>query len=1224
MSLTSFITLISRRATGDWILVASVFASMVLATTVGAATPLYLKSLEQLAFTRSLDELPGRYLDFNVFASHVPLTVSALQENEQVMSETVDRHISAVAVGRERLLKGAPYYVGLPWRPLPARRLEPNAVAGRGYFQAFSSLGERSRFVRGRMAVDAVSGGPGAPRLEAVISVQTSQKLGLDVEDLLTLTPSVGANNSITVRIVGVFEPADITDIYWSNARTFLDPEPLTELLPPGITIPPDEPPVPMFVGVGAMVQAVEQAYPGLLVYGNSITSILVDKERLKEWSLSESRSRLGAFEREITRAMPGLSATTGLVRGVVDDVERRGFFSTVPLLLLAAVMTSTILILLSLTVSHLAHSRETDAGRLRSRGVGSLSFLRFYLVEGIVLAVAATALAPPLAAAAVLIAGKLPYFRQVEGGSLLWPVIGPGTFASAAGMGLACLIVFATMGFVSTRGGLLAQRLRTARPPGVSFIHRHYLDVAVMVLGGLVFWELRSRGHVISGGLFEELNVNEALLLAPVLFMIAVGLIFMRVFPLFVRFVSGESAGLVDLAAGVSVAGMLGVLALDAVRGDGVGATVMPAGLTVAIGGLYWATNRARRPAAQWVGLGAQIVAVGALLAVDPPAIGDAHFGPGVALAGLVPAQILFRMLSVAIRSAPVWLSMSLWQVSRNPNAHTWMVLLLVLTTGLGILSTTVGATLERSQVDRVLYKNPSDIRVSGISRFMKGGMQSVKQRHIDTGEVAAASMAFRTTGRMGQAAFTVFGIETAEFMRTSWYRDDFSSLSLQGLMQALQADAIVDRLVLPDGASDIAAWIKPSEGSDSLFLEMVVREGSGEMHTLSLGELGAARWHLVSAEIPSELEPPIELVSVQVFELSIGDIIGAGGPPPTTGTLLVDDVHVNMASNVQTHMLEDFEGLNRWTAIETSVAAEDTIGTVAGDSHGGSRAGIFSYGSYRNSSVRGFYLSEAGGAVPVIASSSFLASTGFRVGDTLIARVAGRLTPAIIRGSADLFPTLDPGAGGFLLADLDVLLGYLNIFDRPNRLQPNELYVRRANGGGALEPLLAELAAKLIRVEDGASRLKAVRQDPFWAGWRAVVVISLGTSVLVALSGYVAYTLLFAFRSRGEIGFLRCIGLSHGQRIGMLALQHLSMVAIGLTLGAWAGRQMSAMMVEPLAVGDNGGAVVPPFLLMTDWLLVAVALGVVVAGFVAVLLALSRRFGRLSLYLIARFGED
>ena len=144
MSLTSFLTLISRRTTGDWILVASVFASMVLATTVGAATPLYLKSLEQLAFTRSLDELSGRYLDFNVFASHVPLTVSALEETEQAMTETVDRHISAVAVGRERLLKGAPYYVGLPWRPLPTRRLEPNAVAGRGYFQASGSAPDLS------------------------------------------------------------------------------------------------------------------------------------------------------------------------------------------------------------------------------------------------------------------------------------------------------------------------------------------------------------------------------------------------------------------------------------------------------------------------------------------------------------------------------------------------------------------------------------------------------------------------------------------------------------------------------------------------------------------------------------------------------------------------------------------------------------------------------------------------------------------------------------------------------------------------------------------------------------------------------------------------------------------------------------------------------------------------------------------------------------------------
>ena len=70
----------------------------------------------------------------------------------------------------------------------------------------------------------------------------------------------------------------------------------------------------------------------------------------------------------------------------------------------------------------------------------------------------------------------------------------------------------------------------------------RYYLDVLLLVMGGLVFWELNARGQLVSGGLFRDVQVNEALLFAPVLVLTLVALVFMRFFPLFVRYISGES----------------------------------------------------------------------------------------------------------------------------------------------------------------------------------------------------------------------------------------------------------------------------------------------------------------------------------------------------------------------------------------------------------------------------------------------------------------------------------------------------------------------------------------------------------------------------------------------------------------------------------------------------------------------------------------------------------
>ena len=62
----------------------------------------------------------------------------------------------------------------------------------------------------------------------------------------------------------------------------------------------------------------------------------------------------------------------------------------------------------------------------------------------------------------------------------------------------------------------------------------------------------------------------------------------------------------------------------------------------------------------------------------------------------------------------------MGLWHMARNPLQYSWLVLLLVLVTGLGVLATTVGGTLDRSQVDRINYEVGADIRISGVPAYL------------------------------------------------------------------------------------------------------------------------------------------------------------------------------------------------------------------------------------------------------------------------------------------------------------------------------------------------------------------------------------------------------------------------------------------------------------------------------------------------------------------------
>ena len=280
-------------------------------------------------------------------------------------------------------------------------------------------------------------------------------------------------------------------------------------------------------------------------------------------------------------------------IKKLMRDFERRSFFSSVPLLLLLSITVITVLYYLSMMVSYLVQSRESDVALLRTRGVSTPQLLRLYALEGIVLTVVAIVLAPFIAMGTVAIAGKLPYFREITGGALLPVDLHWMPFAVAAGAGLLGLAIFVVPGVFGARAGLVLHKLRSSRPPSVPFFQRYYVDIGLLVVGGLIFWELRARGHIVSGGLFKDVEVNEALLLAPVLFLTVVALLFMRFFPLFVRFVSGESPALLNLVAAATVVSLAPATVVREVRdGDGL-AWLLPVALLMALAWAYWATSR-------------------------------------------------------------------------------------------------------------------------------------------------------------------------------------------------------------------------------------------------------------------------------------------------------------------------------------------------------------------------------------------------------------------------------------------------------------------------------------------------------------------------------------------------------------------------------------------------------------------------------------------------------
>jgi len=880
-------------------------------------------------------------------------------------------------------------------------------------------------------------------------------------------------------------------------------------------------------------------------------------------------------------------------------------------------VALTTILFYMAMMVSYVVRSRERDAALLRTRGANIFEVLRLYALEGVAMTGVAVVAAPFLAMAIVALSGKLPYFQELTGGEFLpvrWGVL---PFLVAGAAGVLCLSILVIPGTAGARMGLLVHKMRSSRPPTLPFFHRYYLDIALLTFGGLIFWELNARGNLVTGGLFTDVQINETLLFAPVLFLVVVALLFLRFFPVLVRFISGESPALSHLLAAATILVLAPGIAYVAISGEGGGAPAGSVLLLLALGAAYWVTNRTSHVAMRALGLAAQAALVGGVIALEPLGREEALYPALAALVAIVPVQLAFILLRGTMKFIPVWLSMALLHMARNPLQYAWLILLLVLATGLGILATTVGGTLEASQIDRARYEAATDLRVAGFTSHRAGSLKGLLESYGSIPGVASVSLGYRDDGTIGPTPFEVLGLEPEAFSEISWYRDDFSGPPLSEVMAQLDSGERLERVPLPPETVEIGAWIKPLVFHPEMQLRALINDQSGDLTSIKLGEPQSGEWQLMRGEVPSHVVPPLYLIAMHVTEPAF--FYGLESP----GAFLVDDVHVTTSTTTdKTIVLEDFERDTRWAPIITEELSSDLFAVTDEDVFNGDRVGTFVFGSETNQGYRGIYRSPTRGPASVVVSSELLSALGGKINDSYVAAISGRRVPIVIRGVVDYFPTLSPKGGRFLLIDRESLLRHLNVLSSAVDSEPNELFVASSSSDHqSLRTAVDELVGRDGVVVDGVEKLETIRLDPLvTAGWRPIVLMSPIIVVLVVTFGYVAYLLLFAAHSESEMGILKTFGLSRIQLLGLAGFEHLAIVSLGVGLGTWAGFQASKLIVDPLVITESGERVVPPYILLTSWDLMGPTYAALGAVLIGMLFVLVRTLSRIDLTHITR----
>ena len=627
-----------------------------------------------------------------------------------------------------------------------------------------------------------------------------------------------------------------------------------------------------------------------------------------------------------------------------------------------------------------------------------------------------------------------------------------------------------------------------------------------------------------------------------------------------------------------------------------------------------------------------------------------------GPVLLLLVLALLILRVFPWAIAIlaralepvGPAWLSQGLKRVSRDPIIPGTLVVLVMLTTAVGVIGSTFSSTLERSQRDRALYAAGADLRLqhNGDSTPVQLGLSELVG---DIDGVESAAEVRRTNANLLIAGLStpsvaILGVDADHFARTAWYRSDFAGgKTPEGLMDPIKGSPSgtpLDGILLPTDATALAVWVRPDRPDPRRSLRARLQDDRGYYFDIALGRMDSAGWQRLEGKLsplpfPSSVfrdraeeiipTPPITLLSLQLRTLF-------GGVPP--GVLFLQDLSAITPDGEV--ILDDFHTVDGWQVVENhsrpGLYALESSESVTRTGTG--RSAAFSWTAGGLGELLGIRSGPQEKAIPAVVSRSVLDLAEARVGDTL--KFAASDVTLLIRPVevADFFPTLEAREKPFVVVDLKTLTRYTNLHTYRRLVGgSNELWInlREENpGAGGADPGLATAVVEAmdergIRVtgEHLASEMVSsrVEQPLVNAGWAGLLVLMFLALVLASASGVMLFSYLDTRERYTEFAILRTLGFSRGQLNGVVWFNLFIMVVCGVGLGTLAGYQIGVSLLPIMEVAEEGVRITPPMVLQTNWETLLLSY-LVLAGVTAVtIIWLAWLLSKLELQRVLRF---
>jgi len=629
----------------------------------------------------------------------------------------------------------------------------------------------------------------------------------------------------------------------------------------------------------------------------------------------------------------------------------------------------------------------------------------------------------------------------------------------------------------------------------------------------------------------------------------------------------------------------------------------------------------------------------------------------------------VLRLSASITARGRGLPVALAMWQVSRNPVRGVLLVLLLTLAMSLGMLSTGLNATLDVSERERAQYTVGGDVRfISNYSVNLSSladepGVHMATSAARDLGTVDLGS--FRFFPR-----FEVLAVDPHLLAKVGTFRDDFSSVPMEGLLRQIlpDEDSADTFLPLPDRPSSLGVWmwsLKDRHRSDPrhavgyyvgesdldrIELTGKLQTAHGEYFNVELepprlgtcpfdccseccpGESATGQggpdpcgWRYFSGPLPDLDSGSYPLVLHSIWIQSRAQSSRYGDWASADMDIVIDDVTVFNDAPGDAQIAEGFENAAKvWHVGQLNSHASHDTSTAVHSGQASQRL-FLDFRRPLEWATLGLAPVNPGSELPVLVNPAFLEVAHLKVGDTASVWIHSAYIPVRVVGVAHYFPTMyeEPVSlqAGFLVVSRDPLLVRLN----DSNVEPvnaNEVWLStdsQVSTGRVLA--LVQAVDKIWEVEAVRSAIKA---DPMALGLRSVTFYGYVLTSLLSIVGMVTYFYMSARRREMTYGVLRTMGLSPWQLYASLVVEQVVLIVSGLALGTLLGAILNSLVLPGLPITLGKLPPVPPFRTYSDWAAV-LRIYLVLGG--ALLMCLSVAtvlLWRARIHRVLRIGEE